>query len=81
MSKAEDKDDGVQGIAKEMRAANPWLTAISKLTGGAVFGVLGGYFLDRWLGTEPWGLVGLSTVGIGVGFYGFIREALRLGKK
>ncbi len=37
--------------------------------------------MDRWLGTTPWLLVGLSVVGICVGFYGFLHEMNRLGKK
>ena len=64
-----------------MRAAQPYLNAVWKLVGGAAFGVLAGFFLDRWLHTTPWILVGLSTAGIGVGFYGFIRDMTRLGKK
>lgn len=33
-------------------------------------GFVGGYFLDRWLGTRPW----LMVVGVAVGFVaGFVR--------
>lgn len=67
--------------AREMRAAEPYIGAVWKLVGGAVVGVLGGYFLDRLLGTTPWMLVSLSTLGIGVGFYAFIRAMLKLGAK
>jgi ATP synthase protein I len=67
--------------ARQMQAAMPYISAVWKMVGGAVVGVLGGYLLDRWLGTTPWGLVGLSVVGICVGFYGFIHEMNRLGKK
>ncbi|QSQ20961.1 AtpZ/AtpI family protein [Pyxidicoccus parkwayensis] len=80
----EDKDgDGSElgETARQMRAAQPYIGAVWKLTGGAVVGVLGGYWLDRWLGTAPWLLVGLSLVGICVGFYGFLREMARLGKQ
>ncbi len=77
------KDDGseLSPAAKQMRAADPYISAVWKLVGGAVVGVGGGYFLDRQFGTTPWLLIGLSTVGISVGFYAFIREMLRLGKK
>ena len=35
---------------------------------------LGGYFLDRWLGTTPWlTLIGLA-VGVAAGFRGFFRS-------
>jgi len=67
--------------ARQMQAAMPYISAVWKMVGGAVVGVIGGYLMDRWLGTTPWGLVGLSVVGICVGFYGFIHEMNRLGKK
>jgi ATP synthase protein I len=67
--------------ARQMRAAAPYISAVWKMVGGAVVGVLGGMLMDRWLGTKPWGLVGLSVVGICVGFYGFLHEMTRLGKK
>lgn len=67
--------------ARQMRAAEPYIAAVWKLVGGAVVGVLGGYYLDKWLGTSPWLLLGLSVAGISVGFYGFLREMARLGKR
>lgn len=67
--------------AKQMRAAEPYISAVWKLIGGAVVGVLGGYLLDDWLGTKPWLLVGLSVVGISVGFYAFLRAMLQLSKR
>ena len=79
--KGDSGDDGLSPVAREMHAAQPYIGAVWKLVGGAVFGVLAGYFLDKWLHTTPWILVGLSVVGISVGFYGFIRDMLRMGKK
>lgn len=67
--------------ARQMRAAQPYIAAVWKLVGGAVVGVLGGRWVDRWLGTEPWALVALSVVGITAGFYGFLRDMARLGKR
>ena len=75
------EDDELSNAAKQMRAAQPWLGAVWKLVGGCAVGVLMGLGLDRWAGTGPWGLVGLSVVGIVVGMYAFIREASRLGKR
>jgi ATP synthase protein I len=75
------KGDELSETARQMRAAEPYIAAVWKLVGGAVVGVLGGYFLDRWLGTSPWFLLGLSLVGISVGFYGFLNEMTRLGKR
>ncbi|MDY7226144.1 AtpZ/AtpI family protein [Hyalangium rubrum] len=73
--------DELSPTARQMQAAVPYISAVWKMVGGAVVGVLGGLLMDRWLGTKPWGLVGLSVVGIVVGFYGFLHEMTRLGKK
>ncbi|AKQ69680.1 ATP synthase protein I [Myxococcus hansupus] len=67
--------------ARQMRAAQPYIAAVWKLVGGAVVGVLGGYWLDKWLETGPWLMVVLSLAGICVGFYGFLREMSRLGRR
>jgi ATP synthase protein I len=32
-----------------------------------------GWLLDRWLGTEPWFLIGGIVLGSGVGLYQFVR--------
>ncbi len=71
---------GLGKTAQQLHAAEPYLSAVWKLVGGAGVGVLGGYFLDRWLGTTPWILVALSTVGIAVGFYGFLHAMSRMRK-
>jgi ATP synthase protein I len=73
--------DELSSAAKQLRAAEPYISAVWKLVGGAVVGVLGGYLLDGWLGTRPWLLVALSLVGISVGFYAFIRAMLQLAKR
>ena len=58
------------------------MEASSKLTGGAVCGLLGGWALDHFMGwKQPWGIIGCSVVGISVGFYGFIKSVLKMGKK
>ena len=74
-------EDGLNPMARQMRTSEPYISAVWQLVNGAVFGVVGGYFLDKWLGTGPWFLLGLSVAGIGVGFYAFLRTVLRLGKK
>jgi ATP synthase protein I len=75
------EDSELSSTARQMQAAAPYIAAVWKMVGGAVVGVLGGMLLDRWLGTKPWMLVGLSVLGISVGFYGFLHEMTRLGKK
>lgn len=76
-----DEDGELGSTARQMRAASPYISAVWQLIGGAMFGVLAGYWLDNWLGTTPWILVGLTSVGIVVGFYAFIRSMNRLGRK
>jgi len=76
-----DEDEELSEAARQLRAAQPYISAVWKLVGGAVFGVVAGYFLDKWLGTSPWILIGLSSLGISVGFYAFIRAMLDLGKR
>lgn len=76
-----EPDDGLSPLAKAMRQAQPWLSATSKVVNGAVVGVVGGMLADKYLGWAPWGTVGLSVLGISVGLYGFLRDAMRMGKK
>lgn len=79
--KKEREGSELSPTAQAMRAATPYISAVWKMVGGAVVGVLLGLLLDGWLGTKPWMLVGLSVVGIAVGFYGFFHDMNRLGKK
>jgi F0F1-type ATP synthase assembly protein I len=65
-------------MARAYRASAPWLDAVWRFTGGALFGVGAGYAFDAWRGTGPWGLVVGGMVGSGVGFYAFITTANRL---
>ena len=74
----EDPDDGLSPLAKSYRAAAPWLSVVWQFIGSALFGVAVGYGLDQWRGWTPWGLVVGGLVGSGVGFYAFIRGALKL---
>lgn len=50
----------------------PWL-----MIAATVMGVVGGLALDRWLDCTPWGVLGCSLAGIGVGIYLVIREGSR----
>jgi ATP synthase protein I len=79
--KKERKGGELSPTAQAMQAAIPYISAVWKMVGGGVVGVLLGLLLDEWLGTKPWMLVGLSVVGIAVGFYGFFHAMNRLGKK
>lgn len=46
--------------------------ALEIVVGTLVGGFLG-YWVDRWLGTSPWGLLVLFTLGLATGFYNLVR--------
>ena len=60
----------LQQLQDNIRRAGPAATASYSLI-GALF-LLGGagHLVDRWQGTEPWGLLAGLLAGIGIGFYG-----------
>jgi len=41
-------------------------------------GLIGGWLLDRWLGTRPWLLVSGIVLGAAAGFYEFVRQTSKL---
>lgn len=45
--------------------------------GGVAGGLLIGYLIDRWQGTNPWGVLIGAGVGLVGGMWGIIREALK----
>jgi ATP synthase protein I len=47
--------------------------AAFSLFASVVSGLLAGWLLDRWLGTNPWLLVAGIVLGAAAGFYEFIR--------
>jgi ATP synthase protein I len=51
--------------------------AISLFTSVAAFLGLG-WLIDRWLGTQPWFLVGGIVLGAAAGFYQFVRMTSKL---
>jgi ATP synthase protein I len=42
-----------------------------------IVGLLGGYYLDRWLGTSPWMLLLFLVFGLIAGFRGVMRSVKR----
>jgi len=49
-----------------------------QLVAATFIGLAMGYFLDKWLGTEPWLLIIFLLLGIVTGFRDVYREAMRL---
>jgi ATP synthase protein I len=50
-----------------------------ELVAAMIVGVGGGYLLDRWLGTAPWGLVGMFFLGAGAGIVNVYRAVNGIG--
>jgi ATP synthase protein I len=48
-----------------------------ELLGSLLVFLLVGYWIDRHFGTEPWGIVICSTIGIVGGLYNLIRKEMR----
>lgn len=44
-------------------------------------GLAMGYYLDEWLGTQPWMLIIFLLLGIAAGFRDVYREAMRLQRR
>ena len=52
--------------------------AALSLFAAVVSGLIGGWLLDRWLGTRPWLLVSGIVLGAAAGFYEFVRQTSKL---
>ena len=76
-----DPDDGLSPLAKGYRAAAPWLSAVGRLFGGVGFGVVAGVLIDRQLGSSPVATLIGSLLGMGIGFFSFIKGVMDLSKK
>lgn len=56
--------DSGPGWQTGLRAAGPYMGLGLQLAGSMLLYVIAGYFLDRWLGTEPWLLIVGAVVGM-----------------
>jgi ATP synthase protein I len=59
------------GMAQALRVALEMASALA--VGGAI-----GWFLDRWLGTRPWLLLGFLLLGVAAGILNAYRAAMRM---
>ncbi len=76
-----DQDEtGMSKTASAYRKAAPILDASWQMAGAAALGSLGGWWLDKKLGTSPWLLVSGAMLGIGAGLYAFLKAALAASK-
>jgi ATP synthase protein I len=53
-----------------------WSVAMN-FVAGAVGGCVVGWLVDRWQGTNPWGVLIGSAIGLVAGFWGLMREVMR----
>lgn len=67
----------LQSLQDNIRRAGPAATASYSLIGAILLLGGGGYLVDRWLGTAPWGLLAGLLVGIVVGFYELAKAVWR----
>ena len=57
----------------EGSAAGLAMRAITELLVGIVVAMIGGYYLDKYLGTTPWLMIGLLPVGMAAGVVNVLR--------
>jgi ATP synthase protein I len=57
----------------EGSAAGLAMRAVTELLVGLAVCMVGGYFLDRWLGTAPWIMIGLMPLGLAAGVMNVMR--------
>ena len=74
----------VRNVGEKNREKNPEGISFAfrvgvELVAALLVGVGIGLLLDRWLGTEPWFLIGLFVIGSGAGIVNVYRTAASLG--
>jgi ATP synthase protein I len=72
-ARAKDRAPAPSGEPGDAAAASSgWRAAIDLVAGGGVGGFMG-YWLDRWLGWAPWGMLALLFLGFGAGLANIYR--------
>ena len=59
--------------ATEGSAAGLAMRAVTELFVGLAVCMVGGYFIDRYLGTAPWIMIGLMPIGLAAGVVNVLR--------
>lgn len=70
------------GLPSSSVKDNPWRYAHlgTQLAAAVLLGLFVGYWADKRLGSGPWGLLAGGGIGVAVGLYLFMKEALGAGK-
>lgn len=70
-----------QGNSDRVRQAKAWVLALDPLYGMVGFGAIG-FAIDRWaVGSGRTWMIALGVLGLVVGFYRFIKEAMKLNRE
>jgi F0F1-type ATP synthase assembly protein I len=64
-----------------MRRAGPYLGIGSTFLAAIGGCTIGGWWLDRWLDSQPWLTVAGAIIGVALGFYMFIKIVLEAQKR
>lgn len=67
-------DDERESASQEIGAGYKYLATGLRFAGGIVLFIVGGLFLDRWLGTSPLFILVGTVVGSGLSFVSVYRE-------
>jgi F0F1-type ATP synthase assembly protein I len=67
-------DDERESASQEIGAGYKYLATGLRFAGGIVLFIVGGLFLDRWLGTSPLFILVGTVVGSGLSFLSVYRE-------
>ena len=67
----------LQHLQANLRQAGPAATASYSLIGAIVLLGGAGHLVDRWQGTDPWGLLAGLLIGLVVGFYELAKAVWR----
>ncbi len=67
----------LQYLQANLRQAGPAATASYSLIGAIVLLGGAGHLVDRWQGTDPWGLLAGLLIGLVVGFYELAKAVWR----
>ena len=69
----ENKEGGKKGVGSYLQASMVGIHFVSSMVVGLVIG----YFLDKYFGTEPWLLIIFFFLGVVAGFIDMFRYAFR----
>jgi ATP synthase protein I len=64
--------------AEHEKSSQDGYRLLADLIGGVLVGLGFGWLLDRFAGTQPWGMVGGLLIGMGLAIFSVVRKATKL---